>query len=213
MYKSSTTRPLRLRYNLLTLTIFGEENTLFIIIKQVYFEKLTVADLFEQFPSFYGIRSFSTMFTKLSHLSLSCARSSSPCFLSYLLKIHFNIVLLFASRSSKWRVLLRVFHHFFSHIRATCAAYLIVLGLITQIISGEEYRSWSFLLNSPIHFVVFSLCLTTRLSNTLRFFLTQYVRDQVLHPYKTIRKIIIVYTLIFIFLNSEREDKRSCYRF
>jgi hypothetical protein len=34
------------------------------------------------------------------------------------------------------------------------------------------------------------------------------VRDQVSHPYKTTRKIIVLYILIFTFLDCRREDKR-----
>jgi hypothetical protein len=36
------------------------------------------------------------------------------------------------------------------------------------------------------------------------------VRDQASHPYKTTGKTKVLYTLIFVFLNSNLEDKRFC---
>jgi hypothetical protein len=36
------------------------------------------------------------------------------------------------------------------------------------------------------------------------------VRDQVSHPHKTAGKIIVPYTLIFVFLDRNLKDKRFC---
>jgi hypothetical protein len=76
---------------------------------------------------------------------------------------------------------------------ALLPANLILLDLIILIILDEVYRLCSFL-QPPVTSSVFgpNILLNTLFSNTLSLCSSLNVRDQVLYPYKTTGKIIVL---------------------
>ena len=137
------------------------------------------------------------------------------------LKIHLNIILPSMPGSSKWFLPTgfpnkTLYTSLLTTICATCPAHLILLDFITQTILGEQYRSLSSSLCSFLHsFVTSSLLgpnivLNILFSHTLspHSFLNE--SDQVSLPYKITVKIVVLYILIFKFLDSKLEDKRFC---
>jgi hypothetical protein len=95
--------------------------------------------------------------------------------------------------------------------------HLNLLYLITRAVSGEEYKSLSSTLCSFLHSPVTSsllgpnILLSTIFFNTLNLRSSLNVSNQVSHPYKKKKgTIIVLYFLIFIFLDSKMEGKRFC---
>jgi hypothetical protein len=123
--------------------------------------------------------------------------------------------------SSKWSLSLRFPHQNSVHtsplpIRAAWPAHRTLLYLITRLIFGEEYRSWSSSLCSFLHSPLTSYLsgpnvpLNTIFSDNLSLRSSLNVSDQVSHPCKTTGKIVILCILNFIYLDSKLEEKGSC---
>ena len=189
---------------------------------RVLLEKQTGLQLVKKFPAFYGTRRVISVLTSVRHLSLSWAspiQSTYPHLTSWrsilILSTHLHLDLpsgLFPFGFPTKNL----YDPLSSPIRATCPAHLILLDFITRTILVEEYRSLSSSLCNLHHPPVTSsllgpnILLNTIFSNTLSFLSSLNVSDQASHPYKTTGKNIVLYILIFNFMDSNLEDKRFC---
>jgi len=180
---------------------------------RVLLEKLTGFQLVKKFPAFYGIRRFITTFKSACHLSLSCA----------------SLIQSIPSHPTAWRSILILSSYLHQClpgfptktlykplpclIHLTCPTHLILLDFITCTILDGKYKSLSSSLCSFFYSPVTTsllgsnTLLNTLFSNTHPMFLPQCQWPS-FTPIQN--KIMVLYILIFKFLDSKLEDKRFC---
>jgi hypothetical protein len=175
--------------------------------------------LVKKFPAFYGTRRLLTAFGRSRHLSMSRARSIQSM-LPHPTSWRPILILSSTSGSSNWSLSLRFAHQILcasllSYVRATFPAHLI-LDLISRKILGEEYNllssSLCSFLDSPVSTSLLgpNILFSTLFSDNLSLRSSLNVSDQFSHPYRTTRNIIVLYILIFIFLDRKLENKSFC---
>ena len=137
---------------------------------RVLLDKLTGLQLVKKFPAFHSTRRSITALTSVRHLSLSWTSPIQSIYphptswrsiliLSTHLRLGLPIGLLPSGFPTK-----TLYTPLSSPIRATCPAHLILLDFITRTILGEEYRSLSSSLCSPLHSPVTSSLLGQNIS-------------------------------------------------
>ena len=134
------------------------------------------------------------------------------------IKIPFNIVLSYTLRSSKLSLSLtfpnqtRIWTYCLCLIRTIFPTHHIILGFITRIIFGDGYISWSSSLCSLLHSPATSNALDPNIllsayswTPSGNFPLSVWATK--FHNHKKTRgEIIVLYILIFIFLDSKLKD-------
>ena len=184
-------------------------------------KKTTGFQLVKKFLAFYGTRRFIAAFTSARHVFLSWASSiqsipshptswRSILISSSHLSLDLPSCLLPSGLPTK-----TLYTPLLSPTHATFPTHLILLDFIIRTISGEQYKSLSSSLCSFFHSPVTSSLLAP---NNPQHPILQYPQPTFLPqcewpsftPIQNKGKIIVLYILIFKFLDSKLEDKIFC---
>ena len=179
---------------------------------RVLLQKLTVPQLLKKFPALYGSLPFSHMPATCPYPEpdrSSICLTSSRSILILCSHLHLGLTSDPLPLDSPTKTLYMPPHS------PICPAHLILHHFITWTMLSEQYRSLSSslcsFLHSPVTLTLLgpNILLSTLLSNTLSLCSSLNVSDQVSHPYKTTRKITVLYILIFNFCIANWKTKYS----
>jgi hypothetical protein len=173
-------------------------------------EKLIIVQLLKNFSGFYGTRRFITVFTRAFHWSLSSATS-----IQFMPSYPFSIVRPPTFCSSQWSLSFLLSHQYSICIPLFPHSCYMPCPSHSPWFHHSSYTWVKSTSYGVPHYAVFFSLLSLHLSSAQIFSSAPCsqtpsslnVRDQVSHPYRSRRKIVVLRILIFTFLDSRREDE------